>query len=319
MLSGEQTVTGFRERAIVFGPDAGLLGIVTDPADRLDLDQPAVVFINTGIIHRVGDNRLSTIWARRLAAAGKTVLRFDLSGIGDSERRQDDLSLVDATLADIRAAIDWLATHRRVRRVILIGTCMGADRALVYAGSDIRVVGTVLIDPSTPPTWRFYLRRYARAILDVESWRRLLAKWIRAPQSLQRYWRGGLHVSLANSRQPNPLSLRDFFADAYQASVKANIRTLAIFTGGIAFRYNYREQLIDAFPEVGFNDLLQLEYLEKKDHLISLEADRLELFALTDAWLNAISSCEIASAQAKSDICPRSLLASSLQSTELEF
>ncbi len=98
-----------RDHAVAFGKSNGLVGIVTEPAYGpaetehygAPTRPPAVVLLNTGVTHRVGANRMSTTWSRRLAAAGHFVLRFDQSGIGDSERRQDNLTPLDAALADL--------------------------------------------------------------------------------------------------------------------------------------------------------------------------------------------------------------------------
>src|SRR5690606_31730993 len=99
-----------------------------------------VVILSAGIIHRVGPNRLHVELARALSAAGCTSLRFDLSGIGDSEKRSDGLPPLDASLADIREAADWLQATRGVDQLILVGLCSGADQGLIYAGGDPRVV-----------------------------------------------------------------------------------------------------------------------------------------------------------------------------------
>src|SRR5208337_1020254 len=79
-----------------------LVGIVTQPVDYEPEDRPVFVILNTGIIHRVGHHRMYVSLARALARLGYQVLRFDLSGIGDSESREDGLSLLDGALADVR-------------------------------------------------------------------------------------------------------------------------------------------------------------------------------------------------------------------------
>ena len=72
-----------KEHAIVFGREATSVGIVTEPAAKhTSPSLPAVVILNSGVIHRVGPNRIYVALARDLAALGFPVLRFDLSGIG---------------------------------------------------------------------------------------------------------------------------------------------------------------------------------------------------------------------------------------------
>src|SRR5690606_19688858 len=104
-----------------------LVGVVSSAASTgNESDRPLVLVLNSGIIHRVGANRMSVALARRLAADGHDVVRFDLSGIGDSESRVDGLPPLDAGLADIREVIDSLEAARQARRFVLAGLCSGA-------------------------------------------------------------------------------------------------------------------------------------------------------------------------------------------------
>ena len=72
------------ERPLYFGERSNLLGVLTAPAAPHP-GSPAVILLNAGLLHRVGPNRLHVDVARRLAEAGFTSLRFDMSGVGDSE------------------------------------------------------------------------------------------------------------------------------------------------------------------------------------------------------------------------------------------
>src|SRR4029079_17249361 len=108
--------------------------------------------------------------ARELAALGHLAFRFDLSGIGDSASREDGVSPLEAHLADVSEALDWLTASWRVNEVVLIGLCSGADIALNYGHSDKRVTGLVLLDPTIPPTARFYAHYIARRLPQLRSW-----------------------------------------------------------------------------------------------------------------------------------------------------
>ena len=99
------------EQAIMFGQNKSLVGIATQATAKSETSPPAIVILNTGIIHRIGHNRMYVALSRTLAAAGYTVLRFDLSGIGDSESRPEGLTPLASSLADIREALDWLETQ----------------------------------------------------------------------------------------------------------------------------------------------------------------------------------------------------------------
>lgn len=278
------------ENAVVFGQFGGLVGIVSERVEELPgvddterREQPAIVILNTGILHRVGAGRLSVMLARRLALAGHYVLRFDLSGIGDSARRRDNLPPADGAMGDLRDAVEWLQAARGIQRVILIGTCSGADLSLLYAGTDHRVVGMAIVDASTPPTRRHYLRK----CLDHRAWRRRLqavssvAKAHRArtgkPMSADA-WQYDDSLSLSNRRA------QVILADAYRNAFANSVRTLAIFTAGAAW-YNYRNQLFDAFPDIDFEGNLRFEYFKRCDHLITHEANRSRFFEVVESWL----------------------------------
>jgi dienelactone hydrolase len=276
------------ENAVTFGKFNGLVGIVSERADAAPgrrSDLPAVLILNTGIIHRVGAGRLTTIWARRLATEGHCVLRFDLSGIGDSERRRDNLPPFEAALSDLRDALDWLVSARGIRRVVLIGLCASADLSLLYAGDDSRIVGMVIIDPSTPLTRRHYFLK----LLRRDVWRRKLQALVNRTMIFRKQ-SSRTSQDVAGEAQydevapPEDTSFRALFSTAYQSAFAREVKTLAIFTTGAEW-YNYRNQLFDAFPEIDFSAHLQLEYFERCDHMITHEANRARLFQAVNSWL----------------------------------
>jgi len=100
-----------RERTVRFGKSAVLEGVLSEPTNQ-SVGAPAVLMLNPGILHRVGACRFHVHAARALAAAGATVLRFDFSGIGDSDSRKDSLSFEDAAALETREAMDYLAELR---------------------------------------------------------------------------------------------------------------------------------------------------------------------------------------------------------------
>lgn len=136
-----------REEAFLFGHTRSLVGIITDPPKAVrGHNLPAIIFLNAGIVHRVGPNRFYVKMARRLAAMGFVVLRFDFSGIGDSKAREDTLPFDKSSVSEVQEAINTLREARGIARFILIGLCSGAVIAFQTAWTDPRVIGTVLIN-----------------------------------------------------------------------------------------------------------------------------------------------------------------------------
>ena len=122
-----------------------IMGILTTSTLNTDnADQPAVVILNAGVIHRVGPNRLWVRLAREFAALGLTTLRFDLSGIGDSEPQRDSISLAESTMRDIDTAMDYLNKSQGIDRFIFVGLCSGACDAFFAACRDPRISGATL-------------------------------------------------------------------------------------------------------------------------------------------------------------------------------
>lgn len=68
----------------IAGDGFDMLGILTLPAPGMPMRRIGVVVVVGGAQYRVGSHRQFVRLARRLAAAGHPVLRFDLPGMGDS-------------------------------------------------------------------------------------------------------------------------------------------------------------------------------------------------------------------------------------------
>lgn len=278
---------GYSEQAVTLGQAKSLVGVLARPSGSARGGRPAVVILNTGIIHRVGHHRMYVTMARQLAAAGHTVLRFDFSGIGDSRSRADNIAPMDSCLADVQDALDWLTSSYNVTQVVLIGLCSGADVALRFGYRDRRVVGMALFDPAIPPTTRFYVDYIFRRMTRLRSWLtfvsgrgRIWADIISRIGFAIRSRSVALDEGLVDPRSRGELEA------LYRRTLEHDIRLLVVLTGGdMAGRQTYREQLLDAFPTVPFEDRLQLEFFADCDHTFAPAEDRARLNGLTQDWL----------------------------------
>ena len=286
----------YSEQAFLLGQRKTLVCIATQPVTPRTADGPAVVILNAGIIHRVGPNRMSVKLARALASAGVPVLRFDLSGIGDSESRADGLSPLEANLSDIREVLDGLAA-RGATRFVLLGLCSGADYSVAYGADDPRVAGLVLLDPSIPKTFRFHFNHYARRVADSRSWRNALAGKNRLLRSLaSRMTREPDHAGSeqeAGALTVDSPEVREYLEKAYGKVLARGGRIMAVLTAGLQTRHNYREQLTEAFPRLNFGTNLSLHYFERSDHEFTAETDQVRLIDQVVSWIATESFPEV--------------------------
>ncbi len=287
-----QVSSSIKEKAVLLGPRRSLVGIVTPAAVPVDerSTSPAIVILNSGIIHRVGANRLSVTLARSAAAAGFAAIRFDLSGVGDSEPRGDARTPLDAAMTDIKEALDSAAKIAGDGRFILVGLCSGADHAVVYAGTDPRVVGIAILDPSIPRTPGYFLRHYGLRLLRGASWLNVISGRHPEIRALRKRMSGDQGSIKAEGPSLESPEVRAFLARAYSNAIKSGVRILTVLTTGSERQHNYAGQLKDAFPQVGFGDRLRTEYFRGVDHTFRSEESRARVTRLIIAWAGLVQA-----------------------------
>lgn len=278
------------ERALEFGPGRRLVGVLAHSDATAPTRDIAVVITNAGIIHRVGANRLHVRLARSLAARGYSCLRYDLPGIGDSERigtgSHSELENVTAT----RAALDALEQAGVARRFIMVGLCSGADHSFRVACGDTRVAGAVLIDP----TVMFSTRRH-----DAHRVLRTVRRAIR-PRFWARALTGKSQVGDAARSGPDgprpPRSLQPTrHLEAWSQSHAAfkslqdrEVRLCMVITRHSGEIYSYRRQIFDVFPDLAdLERFITVRLRPQADHTFGAEADRNFLEAAIIDWLSA--------------------------------
>jgi exosortase A-associated hydrolase 1/exosortase A-associated hydrolase 2 len=149
-----------------------------------------VIVVAGGPQYRVGAHRQFVTLARRLAARGYPVLRFDLRGMGDSGGTYQGYQ---HSRPDIRAAIDALiANHPDVDEVVLFGECESASGILFYAYEDSRVKGIVLVNPwvrteegRAQAIIKYY---YVHRLLSWSFWRKVGSGKFSATKSLDSFF-----------------------------------------------------------------------------------------------------------------------------------
>ncbi|SHG74804.1 hydrolase 1, exosortase A system-associated [Massilia sp. CF038] len=133
------------QRALQFSCNGhSLVGILDVPERPLPR---GVLVVSAGPQYRVGSHRQYTLMARLLAPRGIAVMRFDCRGTGDSEGDAPALPL-PAIDADISGAIDeFFRQMPELNEVVIWALGDGASAAALYAHTDPRVRGLVLLNP----------------------------------------------------------------------------------------------------------------------------------------------------------------------------
>lgn len=166
---------GIREKGVVFRcGEEDLVGVLSSPHPGETRGSMGVVVVVGGAQYRVGSHRQFVFLARSLARRGIPCMRFDVRGMGDSTGRHPGF---EGMFDDIGAALDSFLEHMpSVRGVVLWGLCDGATASCLYAPTDRRVAGLVLLNPwvrteqgeAVTLVRRYYLRR----VFDPDWWRR---------------------------------------------------------------------------------------------------------------------------------------------------
>ena len=279
-----------REKVVRFGKSTSLVGIASEPpASAPAAERPAVLLLNSGILHRVGACRFHVTLARRLAEQGAHVLRFDFAGIGDSEVRRDDLPFERSAIVEIREAMDYLEASKGVKRFLLFGLCSGADMAFEAAHVDDRVVGLAVLDPWVYRTPRYFVQHYGPRLLTPSAWRNFVRARL-APQRAASVGQGaadGVPEDLDLPTYVREFPPREAAEQRLRALVARGVRLCTIFSGGQIDHYNYCGQFRDAFRGVGFGDQLQEAYLPEADHIFTNLGHQRILADTVAAWADA--------------------------------
>ena len=130
------------QRALQFTcQGSSMVGIIDVPERPLPR---GVLVISGGPQYRVGSHRHYTLLARLLAPRGIPVMRFDYRGMGDSEGQARGCASIED---DIRAAIkEFFMQMPEMQEVVIWGLGEGATAAALYAHTDARVRGLVLLN-----------------------------------------------------------------------------------------------------------------------------------------------------------------------------
>ncbi len=275
-----RTVADVTEEPLQFGDGGRVFGILTLPPGGIAVAQrrPVFVFLNAGVLHRVGPLRMYVRLARALAGRGFAALRVDLSGTGDSPPRSG-LTYRESVAADFSAIEDVLEARLGRGDLIVIGLCSAADNAIRLAPRHPRIVGMVLLDPICfeEPGFR------RRALTDL-----LIEKLSHPLHSLRVLQRQAAKF-IKGKRRINPLSLRDLpdadqMRDAFRTIRQRGGHALSIFTSYATLYYNRHGQLGRVLDVEGYDAAATELFWPDVEHTYMLDVHRRRLIDAVVAW-----------------------------------
>lgn len=257
-----------------------MIGVLSSPETER-AEAPAVLLINSGLIHRVGPNRLYVTIARELAKRGFYGLRFDLSGVGDSRMpsSRDGLSIPDRAQSDILSATQAVREAVGVDRFVVMGLCSGAFMAHRAAMTNEQVVGCAQFDGHVYPTRGFYLRHYGPRLLQPGAWIRFLRRSVKPGQRVP----GGPEQDDAFA--PDMIS-KDVFARDVSALIQRDMRLLFVLTRGGLQEVNYARQLHDCVPGVDLDRHAEVLHIPDAHHTLTLGRHRDTVVEVAANWVD---------------------------------
>ena len=279
------SLTPVRERVVQFGPGRSLVGILAS-AEAPAASLPYVILINSGVIHRVGSARVYVELARAFAAAGAPTLRFDLSGVGDSARRADVMSVRESVERDVADAIAYLTSSHGASHVVLMGLCSGAFDAFSAAVSEPRVAGALMVDLPGPFRGLAHTTRHIGArLFRLSSWRNPVRSFLGHSKSLV--------ADATRSANGDARYVIGARAAATRASMEAQMdkmlqrgtRLHFLFTAGLEQNYNHASQFRSTFPRAAQHPAVTTDFFPEPDHSFGTQAMRARLIRSAVDWL----------------------------------
>jgi len=276
-----------KEKTVLLGESKNLVGVVTNPLPEFEgQDRPAIILLNSGFLHRVGPNRIYVKLARKLAEDGFAVLRFDLSGIGDSRVPSDGQTYDESTrvIKDIRDVMDYLSETKGIGKFILMGLCSGGSNAFRAASHDERVVGVNLIEGFAFPSTGYFASAYSSSFLSPRSWWRLFTGESEVWGLIRGLFK--FHTSKQTRQLTENLQVpsKESLLTDFNKLLKRKVNLCFICTETGAAYYNYKAIFEEEFERLPPHQKPRLEIVKDTDHLFTLLHHQEMLTKLVRNW-----------------------------------
>jgi len=272
------------DKVFLFGEKQNLVGILSEPnTAQITQDKPLILILNSGLVHRPGPLRMNKEFSLYLAEHGFSSFRFDLSGIGDSEKQaSNNQTFKDRNLSDVGEALELIKDKISPTKIIIMGLCTGADLAHRSAVKYKDISGSILLDGYGYPTRKFYMKRYLPILMNPK---RFLNIVIRIASTI--FSKDKKNISSEQGADAYYWELPDKqdYINEMQLQHKKGNKHLYVYTSGVREYYNYKQQFFDTFKDFDFCSSVDVEYFAYSDHIYILLEQRKQLFDCTLNWI----------------------------------
>ena len=279
-----------REEALVIGSEHAIVGVFTPADDGAgEPSDMAAICITAGLLHHVGPHRMHVLIARALAKQGISTLHFDLSGIGDSAIRTDDLVANEVPVQEINDAIEMLES-RGFSRFILFGVCSGAMRAVRAATGNPKVAGIILANTGgddgsaqvdTRPAARLYLEK---SLWNLSAWKNFFTGKVKYGVLFYVLW--SALVKKLKPASNAPTSIKELIRSRVEPLNRQGTSILSVMSDRHAQIYELYQQDYDDLR----SEQLQILVYPNTDHLftsLSVQRDLIDQICRWSARLAA--------------------------------
>jgi len=276
-----------REKTLSMGQAPSLQGIICEPSPGTSSPNTAMILLNSGVIHRVGSCRLSVSLARAVCQAANIItVRFDFSGIGESDARRSALTADEVAVAEVIEVMNYLAQHKKIERFILYGLCSGAYASYRTALKDPRVIAIAQIDGYCYSSWKTYWHHFAPRLFSTARWTSLIKRLLGLKKSVSGAAVSGIEAKFFEVPNFGNFPPQAQVTDGLSQLVKRQVRFFNLFCR--SEHYNYANQFKDCFSAVKFGSLLELLYLPNASHILAEPEDRALVIDRLVRWVKSI-------------------------------
>lgn len=275
------------EKALVFDSHgAKLVAVLHRSAGA---SSRGVVVVVGGPQYRVGSHRQFLLLARYLASCGLPVFRFDHSGIGDSG---GDPSGFENLSDDIRAAIDcFFDQDESLTDVVVWGLCDAASAAMIYAPSDARVSGLVMLNPwvrTQSGQAKSILRHYyLKRLFSRDFWRNAISGSYKIKQSL-----GSFFDNIKKARIARPDEIDDkLFTERMLVGLERFKKPVLFVISGrdlTAAEFVDLSKSSSRWKRIFRRQSVEVKTIDVANHTFSSEEWRNQVERSTEQWVSKI-------------------------------